>query len=213
MKTKLIFLLILILLTGSLATCTVLFLKERQKSVKLESNIKYGYETGFKITEYYKAKNGQLVARNHVLELESKQFVDVISEDIKYKLNNLGINPRKVKYYSETAIETDKIITSKVRDSIVFKDSTRVDTIHAELFNYQDEFYKISGIKIGNCQQLSISSCDSILQVVYKGARYNRKGNKIPGIFFWIPRRMEQVITCKNPASKVTYSKTILITK
>ncbi len=184
-----------------------LLFKERKKNSRLESNIKYGYQTGFNIVDYYKAKNGQLVARNAVLEYSSKELRNGIVDDVLKALENLGIKPKFVTNYSNTVIQHEKEILVPTHDSIIF------DTIHAECFTYNDKFYNINGLKIGDRQQLKIASVDSLIQVTYRGKRYNRKGVLVPGIFFWIPRRLEQVISSNNPNSKITYCKTISIVK
>jgi len=181
--------------------------KEKQKSSRLENDIHIGYESGFKIVDFYKAKNGQLVARNSVLEYSSKELRTGIAQDVIQQLDNLGIKPKNVTNYSQTVIQHDKEIIVPVHDSVIF------DTIKAEYFKYCDKYYNIDGIKIGDKQHLKIESVDSIIQVVYKGGRYNMKGVKLPGICFWVPRRLEQVISSSNPNSKISYSKTISVVK
>ena len=58
-------------------------------------------------------------------------------------------------------------------------------------------FYNIEGIAIGSTQNVSIQSTDSLMQVVYKGKR------KKPYLWFFSKRQLEQVITNKNPNSKL----------
>lgn len=207
MKIKLIIIVVFVLLTGFLCTCTYLFYKERNKTALLENDIRSGYETGFKILSYYKSKNGDLVAQNQVLSFTGKEFKNNISPSVTKNLDNLKVKPNRVEYYSETSVNSSKEISVPVKDSVIF------DTVPCHIFHYADEFYRVDGILIGDTQKVKICSFDSIIQVVYKGSRYNRKGRIIPGIFFWIPRRLEQVICCKNPNSKVVYSKTIWISK
>lgn len=195
-----------ILLFSSISSGVLLY-KERKKTSKLENNIQLGYETGFKIVDYYKAKNGQLVARNAVLEYSSKQLSQAISSEIIAHLENLGIKPKNVNYYSETVINHEREIITPVRDSVVY------DTIKAECFSFVDQFTDISGCRVGDSQKLKLSFSDSIIQVVYKGSRINRKGKKVPGICFWHPRILEQSIVSSNPYSKIIYSKTVLVSK
>lgn len=207
MKTKIAVSLLCIFLVFSTVSSWVLLSRERKKSSRLESNIRSGYESGFKIVDYYKAKNGQLVARNKVLEFSSQELRSGIASDVLEQLKNLGIKPKYVTNYSETVVKHEKQFITFLKDSIVF------DTIKAKCFNYSDSFYTVNGCSFDSIQSISITSVDSLIQVVYKGPRYNSKGKKMPGAFFWIPRRLYQVISSNNPDSKITYSKTISITK
>lgn len=181
--------------------------KEKRYSNMLESNIRYGYETGFQIINEYKTKNGQLAAMNYVLQMTNKQLRNGISADIIKNLNNLGINPKYVTNYSETVIKHEKEIVAKLHDSVIF------DTVRVSCFYYSDRWYEISGYSQGMDQHLKINSSDSLTQVIYRGHRFNRKGNQVPSICFWHPRRLEQVISSNNPSSKIVYSKTIQIIK
>jgi cell division protein FtsB len=184
-----------------------LFTKEKARSTRLQSDIRWGYEQGFQIIDSLKAKNGQLVARNNVLELTSKELRSGIAQDVIRQLDNLGIKPKHVTNYSETVVRHEKEIVTRLRDSVIF------DTVPVSCFNYSDHWYDVSGYSEGDQQHLKISSLDSLVQVIYRGQRYNFKGKKRPGCFFWVPRRLEQVITSDNPSSKIIYSKTISISK
>ncbi len=207
MKTKIgVGLLILFLLYVSFQSGYLLFM-EKRKSHRLENDIQNGYQTGFKIVDYYKAKNGNLVARNSVLEYTSKELRNGIAQDVIAQLENLGIKPKFVTNYSQTVIQHDKEIIAKVHDSTIF------DTVNVQTFKYVDKWYNIQGLKIGETQHLNISSTDSLVQVVYKGRRYSDKGKKLPAICFWVPRRLEQVISSNNPDSKIIFSKTITVVK
>lgn len=207
MKTKIgIGLLILFLLYVCGQTGYLLY-KATQKNNRLENDIHIGTSNGSKIVDYYKAKNGDLVARNAVLEYSKKELVNNIDSAVIASLNNLGIKPKNVINYSSTVIQHDKEIVSKVHDSTIF------DTVKVQVFKYTDKWYNIQGLKIGEDQHLKISSVDSIVQVVYKGSRYGNNGKKLPGICFWRPRRLEQVISSNNPDSKIIFSKTITVVK
>jgi hypothetical protein len=139
------------------------------------------------------------------LQFTKKELKNNVSPEVNKNLDNLKINPKRVDYYSETGFSSDMNFTVLVKDSICF------DTVKCEIFRYKDEFYDVFGIVKGDSVKVKISSTDSIIQVAYKGSRYNKKGKKMPGIFLWLPRRLEQVIMFKNPNYKAVYSKTIVI--
>ncbi|MBU0489989.1 MAG: hypothetical protein KKD31_18775, partial [Bacteroidetes bacterium] len=117
------------------------------------------------------------------------------------EIRNLKIKPNRVESFTETVVETEKQITTVLRDSIIH------DTIQARVFDYADEFYSVAGIAIGDTQQVHIHSTDSLIQVVYKGKR--RK----PWLWIFSSRKLEQAIACKNPNAIVKYSRHIEISK
>jgi len=207
LKIKIRIILFCLLATFAAVANFVLYSREKANSTRLESNIRWGYEQGFNIVDTYRAKNGQLVARNNVLELTSKELRNGIAQDVIAELSNLGIKPKYVTNFSETVIKHEKEIVAKLRDSVVF------DTVPVSCFYYSDRWNEVSGYSMGDTQHIKISSVDSLIQVIYKGSRYNSKGKKRPGIFFWLPRKLEQVVTSCNPSSKIVYSKTISVTK
>lgn len=150
--------------------------------------------------QYYKARNGELVAKTSLLQLrynEVKQIYPQLIAEIK----NLNIKPKHVTQYSETVVKSEKEIITHIKDSIIR------DTIRAKVFEYQDPFYTVKGIAIGDTQQVKITSVDSLIQVVYKGERYH------PWLWIFSRRKLQQVITSKNPNNKIVYSKTIHIVK
>ena len=207
MKTKIVISLFIIFLIFTSVSSGYLLYKERKTTTRLSTDIKNGYAKGFEITEYYKAKNGQIVAKNAVLEFTNREIKNNIAPEIVKQLENLGIKPKQITNYSETVIKSEKEIFTKMRDTLIY------DTVKAQYFHYIDDFYVIDGIQVDNKQKLNIKSYDSIIQVIYKGARYSKQGRRLPGFCFWRPRSFEQVITSKNPSSKITYCKTISISK
>ena len=148
--------------------------------------------------EYYKARNGQLVAKNDVIQLKYSELKDIYPEIIA-ELKNLRINPRKVELFSETVIKQQKDIVTTLKDSLIY------DTVPVRVFNYHDEFYTIKGIAIGDTQKVHIESRDSIIQVVFKGERYK------PWLWIFSKRKLQQVVSCKNPNNKIEYLHVVLI--
>jgi len=168
---------------------------------KLERNrITKSFQASQQTLTYYRSQNGQLAAKNQALQLqynEVKQIFPKVLDEIR----NLNIKLKHVTQYSETVVKHEKEIVTKLRDSLI------CDTIHAEVFNYQDNFYTVKGIAIGDSQKVHISSLDSLVQVVYKGKRVH------PLLWVFSRRKLEQVITSKNPNSTILYNRTIQIVK
>jgi len=149
---------------------------------------------------YYRTRNGQLAAKNQALQLqynEVKQIFPKVLDEIR----NLDVRPKHVTQYSETVVKQEKEIVTKLRDSLI------CDTIHAKVFNYQDSFYTVKGIAVEDSQKVHISSLDSLIQVAYKSKRVH------PWLWVFSRRKLEQVITSKNPNSTILYNRTIQIVK
>ena len=198
MKTKILVILAFIIIALSSVSYGVfkLYLKEKKDNSRLSKNISSLNEN----LTYYKSRNGHLVGKNSVLVFRLSEFKSSFS-DLAEQIEDLRINVNRISSVSNTVIESEKHITTTLKDSIIN------DTIIAKIFRYNDTFYDIKGLAIGSTQTVTIQSTDSILQVVYKGKR--RK----PYLWFLSKRQLEQVITNKNPNSKITYSKHIEITK
>lgn len=158
------------------------------------------FATANRQIEYYKTKEGLQAAKNNVIQLQYNELKKLYPEIIA-ELHNLKIKPQRVESYSETVIEQNKNISTLLRDSIIY------DTIPVKVFNYNDEFYTISGIAVGDTQKVNIQSRDSLIQVVYKGKRYKH--------WLWIfsRRRLEQVVGCKNKNCRVEYLKIVTVVK
>ena len=196
MKFKIITIVIFIVLGMGIYKLTKAYIQSRKDNQRLVENISHIT----KQLSYYKTKNGDLVAKNTVLIFRNSEFEKTFPELIK-EIKNLRLKPKRVLSVTSTVLGNEKHIVTVLKDSIV------QDTIIAKIFNYQDEFYKVKGIAINDTQRVEIQSIDSIFQVVYRGKR------KKPYLWIFSKRQLEQVITNKNPNSKITYSKHIEIIK
>jgi regulator of replication initiation timing len=169
-----------------------MYFNERKEKNRLEVSWKDSKQQ----IEYFKAKNGDLVAKNNVLQLKYSELKNVYPEIIA-EIKNLKVNPRRVEHFSETVIQQQKDIITTLKDSLIY------DTISVRVFNYHDEFYTIKGIAIGDTQKVHIESRDSLIQVVLKGDRYK------PWLWIFSKRKLQQVVSCKNPNSKIVFSSII----
>lgn len=192
MKTKLLFIAII----GLLSIMAYGFGKAYFNVKKDNNRLKNTLIASNEQISYYETENGNLAARNSILQLNYNELKNTFPE-ILSEIKNLKIKLRSVSSYSQTAIEQEKVITTILRDSMI------LDTIPARTFYYKDDFYTVKGLAINDTQKVEINSRDSIIQVVYKGKRYK------PLLWILSKRKLEQVISCKNPNSKITYSKYI----
>lgn len=173
-----------------------MYFQERRERNRITESFKASRDS----LTYYRTQNGKLAARNQTLQLKYNELQQIFPE-VMEEIRNLSIKPRLVNQFTETVVKQEKEIITHIKDSIIH------DTLVAKVFNYQDDFYSVKGIAVGDSQRVSISSTDSLIQVVYKGERMR------PWLWFLSKRKMEQVISSKNPNSKIVYNRTIQIIK
>ena len=194
-KINLILSAILLAVTIAFLTTRKLYVSEKKDNQRLSNNLSSLNEN----LTYYKSRNGHLVGKNSVLVFRMSEF-QTSFVDLSKSIKDLKVKLNRISSVSNTVIKSEKHITTTLKDSIIN------DTITAKIFRYNDNFYNIQGLSIRDTQNISIQSTDSLMQVVYKGKR------KKPYLWFFSKRQLEQVITNKNPNSKITYSKFIQIT-
>ncbi|MCX6257968.1 MAG: hypothetical protein NTW49_08765 [Bacteroidia bacterium] len=194
MKIRYFLPMIFLLLVISTIVSTRLYFKKEKEIARLENSLKVSRTS----VTYYQTKNKLLAAKADAMELKYHE-VSVLFPEVKKEIENLKVSPRLVNHYSETVVHQDKEIVSTLRDSII------KDTVKVKVFNYQDKFYSVKGIAINDTQKVTIHSTDSLIQLVYRGDRYHK--------WLWIfsRRKLQQVITSKNPNSKIVYCRDIEI--
>lgn len=170
------------------------YFRERRGKKRMETNLDIA-ETSMQVL---RLKNSHLATQNQVMRMHYDEMADIYPKILE-EVKNIEIRPKYLTQYSETVVNQEKEILTNLRDSIV------MDTIAARVFNYQDRFYQVKGIAIGDSQRVFIQSQDSIIQVVYRGERLH------PLLWLFSGRRLEQWITCKNPSGSILYNKTIQI--
>ncbi len=176
------------------------FARQYFKERKDKNRIQTSFEIAESSVRIYRLKNGQLAAQNQVMRLHYDELVAIYPKILE-EVKNIEIRPKYLTQYSETVVNQEKEIRTNLRDSLI------LDTIRARVFNYEDSFYSVKGIAVGDSQKVNIHSRDSIFQVIYRGKRIH------PWMWILSKRQTEQVITCKNPANTILYNKTIQISK
>jgi hypothetical protein len=150
--------------------------------------------------KYVRIQNGKLAAQTDVLLLRADELKELFPVQAK-TVTDMGIKVNRATQLSNTVIETQKNIITRVRDSIVH------DTVRVKVFSYKDQWYQISGIGNEKTQQLSIFTTDTITQIVFKGERIK------PWLWIFSPRKLQQRISVSNPNSTIKYSSLIQIQK
>jgi hypothetical protein len=109
----------------------------------------------------------------------------------------LKIQPEKTVQVTNHYTESEKHITTLVRDTIIR------DTVQVRVFDYNDDYYTVKGISEADTQRVSIASRDTLMQVVFRGKREK------PWLWIFSPRKLEQRVALKNPNAVVEYSQII----
>ena len=143
-------------------------------------------------------QSGQLAVENEVMQLRLKEL-STLYPKLLDEIRNLKIDPKRAESISTTSINTEKHITTMLRDSVIH------DTVPVKVFSYKDNFFNVHGLAHDSTQEVKINYQDTLVQVVFRGAREK------PWLWIFSPRKLQQRVTLKNPNARITYSEFIQI--
>lgn len=156
--------------------------------------------------------NGRIASQTGVLELRQRELRELFPE-LSREIGSLKVKMTKVSAVSTVSFEQQKQIVARLRDSVSWepqvaaRDSQQhADTTRYSVFSYHDAFYDVSGIAHRDQQYLSISSRDTMTQVVYRKRKY-------PWLWVLSPSVLEQRVYFKNPNAHISYSRTLNINR
>ncbi len=152
---------------------------------------------------YYKDKQGHETAKTPVLQYTKKELDNVLP-DVNTLLKTLKIKPKQTESVAEIATTQHKDIITRLYDTIFTKNNIADPT---KLIMYSDDWYNVTGTFANDTARLSISSVDTLVQVISKGERLN------PWLWFFSKRQLIQTIQCRNPSNHIVYSRYIKIIK
>lgn len=167
--------------------------RQRQENDRLSSN----QTTLFQDISYYRTRDSLSAAGVEKLTLTKKELeqnCEALARDIK----KLKIKLKRVQSVSQASIETEHIIRTVVRDSLIVRD--RVDTL--QCIDYHDNYLTLSGCIEHNHFSGHIMSRDTLLQVIHR----------VPHRWWfikWGTKAVRQEIVSKNPHTHVVYSRYI----
>lgn len=171
--------------------------RQRQENNRLSSN-----QTAlFQDISYYRTRDSLSAASVERLTLTKKELeqnCEALARDIK----DLKIKLKRVQSVSQASIETEHIIRTVVRDSLIVRD--RVNTL--QCIDYHDNYLTLSGCIEHNHFSGHIMSRDTLLQVIHR----------VPHRWWfikWGTKAIRQEIVSKNPHTHVVYSRYIEIRK
>lgn len=167
--------------------------RQRQENDRLSSN-----QTAlFQDISYYRTRDSLSAASVERLTLTKKELeqnCEALARDIK----DLKIKLKRVQSVSQTSIETEHIIRTVVRDSLIVRD--RIDTL--QCIDYHDNYLTLSGCIEHNHFSGHIMSRDTLLQVIHR----------VPHKWWfikWGTKAIRQEIVSKNPHAQIVYSRYI----
>ena len=140
--------------------------------------------------------DGRFAAETAAMNLRLKEL-SALYPKIMAEIRNLDIKPQRTVQVTNHYTENEKHITTLVRDTIIR------DTVRVRVFDYEDGYYSVKGIAEADTQRVSITSRDTLMQVVFRGKREK------PRRWIFSPRQLEQRVALKNPNAVVEYSQII----
>jgi hypothetical protein len=143
-------------------------------------------------------QSGQVAVENEVMQLRLKEL-SALYPKLLDEIRNLKIDPKRAESISTTSINTEKHITTMLRDSVIH------DTVPVKVFSYKDNFFNVYGLAHDSTQEVKINYQDTLVQVVFRGVREK------PWLWIFSPRKLQQRVTLKNPNTHITYSEFIQI--
>ncbi len=152
---------------------------------------------------YYKDNQGRETAKAPILQYTQKELDNVLPQ-VKPLLKTLKIKPKQTESVAEIATTQHKYIITRLYDTTFTKNNIAGSS---KLIRYSDAWYNVTGTFANDTTRLSISSVDTLLQVISKGERLK------PWLWFFSKRQLIQTIQCRNPSNHIVYSRYIKIIK
>lgn len=149
--------------------------------------------------EFYQTKDSLNVASVERLVLTNREF-SRYCESLKKQVKDLNLKVKRLRSVSQTTTETEYIIKTVIRDSIL----PGMDTLIR--INYHNPYLTVEGDIKQNLFSGRIESRDTLIQFVYRVPR--------KFLFFrWGTKAVRQEIISRNPYSKIVYSQYIELKK
>lgn len=178
----------------ALTTSVLLFKRNktlRAENARLENNI----SSVMSEIDTLRTSNGNLMADCRRILAEKEEMQTLYRSSLE-KIENLGISLKRAQSVSTYSTEQHIDVTSTVRDTVYVRDSVQVN---AMVFDYKDPWTEVSGKIESGEAALSISSKDTITQVIY---RVPKKW----WFFRWGTKAIRQRVSSSNPHNNIVYS-------
>ena len=148
----------------------------------------------------FQTADDRIGVQNSLIAMKLEEL-SILYPSLQSEIENLKVKPQRVVQIQGTHTESEKVITTLLRDSVI------MDTVQIRVFDYEDGYYTVKGQSWGDTQRVEVKSRDTLVQVVYKGKRER------PVLWIFSPRKLEQRLVLKNPNARIVYNKNIQIQK
>lgn len=187
---------VIVMLLIGLTICTKGWKESKAEAQRYYNNTRVLLER----CDQYELENGQQVASVGALELDKRMFEERC-KDLTAQVEALGLKLKNVQAASKAATTSKIEIQTIVRDTIIIN-ADAIDTI--KVIEWRDPWMEVSGYINNQVADLSITSRDTIYQVIHK----------IPKrfLFFrWGCKEIRQTMTSTNPHTQIVYTEYIAI--
>lgn len=191
---------ILLAMVGSIVTLGCLVGKYKNDADRYKNN-QIALMTDL---ENYKTENGKNAARVMELEMTSKEFKELCSEQSGL-IKDMGLSIKRLELASTTVTETHVSGETTLYDTVVYVMNDTVEVPEkVKYFQWSDPWNKISGVINDDKVNCDYSGIDTLTIAV----------TKVPKkfLFFkWGCKYLEVNLMNQNPSNKVTYNRTVKI--
>lgn len=184
-------------LIGTVAALSYFLSREKKETKRLTGNQRSLLEEVY----LYRTKDSLSAASVERLELTNQEF-ERYCEDLKARVEQLGIKVKRLQSVASTAVETEYKVITQLKDSVIFRDSA----ILLKCLELHTPYLDVSGCIDQNKFTGSILSRDTLYQIVHR----------IPHRFWfikWGTKAIRQEIVSRNPDSRIVYSQYIELRK
>lgn len=172
-----------------------IYRSERRERLRLEAN-QHALLTD---VEFYRTRDSLSAASVERLTLTNREFREHAGE-LEKTVADLQLKVRRLQSVSRTAVTTERIIETVVRDTVIVRDSLRADTVRSVSFS--DPWLTFGGTLLRDRFTGRIESRDTLIQMVHR----------VPRRFWfirWGTKAIRQEVTTRNPYSRITYTEYI----
>ena len=183
------------LLIVSVVALNMMWKKERKERIRTESNQTALLQT----VERFRTKDGLNAVSIQKLTLKNSEFKKY-NQDLAETVKSLNIKVKRLQSVSETVTKTVTKVNTVIKDSIIYRDNTIVDTLRC--IEFSDGWVSANGCVLDGVLHGEIVSKDTLIQAVHRVPR--------KFLFFrWGAKAIRQEVVSKNPHTQIEYSKYI----
>lgn len=179
------------ILFAVMAVLMYLLRVERERTARLEKN----QRTLMEDVRYYKTQDSLSAAGVERLLLTNREFC-MYCDELKETIDRLGVKLKRLESVSLAGTETSYRVETRLRDSVVLRDSL----VPLKCIRVSTPYLDVSGCLDGEVFSGTIVSRDTLEQVVHR----------VPHKFWflkWGTKAIRQEIVSRNPHSRITYAK------